>query len=149
MRVLVVYCHPVAENFAAAHQVVLEAPSAARHEVTDVDLYAERFDPVMSRPERLHYLDAARNERLVHHYDDQLARAEALVLLYPAWWYGTPAMLKGYFGPVWLPGVAFDLVPGWQGRHRFLKQLPRIGVVIACGGSWWLVALPSATLPAS
>ena len=74
MRVLVIYCHPVAESFAAAaHTVVLEALRQAGHEVTDVDLYAEAFDPVMSRQERLDYQNPERNERLVKHYDDQLA----------------------------------------------------------------------------
>jgi putative NADPH-quinone reductase len=39
----------------------------------------------------------ASNGRLVKRYDDQLVATEALVLIYPAWWYGMPAMLKGYF----------------------------------------------------
>jgi NAD(P)H dehydrogenase (quinone) len=107
MRVLVIYCHPVAESFAsAAHRTVLEGLAEAGHEVTDVHLYAEHFDPVMSRQERLDYLNTERNERLVQRYDDQLAVAEALVLVYPSWWYGVPAMLKGYFDRVWQPGVA-------------------------------------------
>ena len=73
MRVLVVYCHPVAESFAAAaHRIVLEALRKAGHEVTDVDLYAEEFDPVMNRQERLDYHNPERNERLVKRYDDQL-----------------------------------------------------------------------------
>ena len=62
MRVLVVYCHPVAESFAAAaHRAVVEALAEAGHAVTDVDLYAEKFDPVMSRQERLDYLNTQRN----------------------------------------------------------------------------------------
>ena len=66
MRVLVIYCHPVAESFAAAaHSTVLQALGDGGHEVTDVDLYAEDFDPVMSRQERLDYQNTARNERLV------------------------------------------------------------------------------------
>jgi NAD(P)H dehydrogenase (quinone) len=61
MRVLVIYCHPVAESFAAAaHQAVLQGLIEAGHEVTDVDLYAENFNPVMSRQERLDYLNTAR-----------------------------------------------------------------------------------------
>jgi len=87
MRVLLVYCHPVAESFAAAlHRVALEALAEAGHAVTDVDLYAENFDPAMTRQERLDYHNTARNERTVQRYDDQLAAAEALVLVYPAWW---------------------------------------------------------------
>jgi putative NADPH-quinone reductase len=140
MRVLVVYCHPVPESFAAAaHQVVLQALSAAGHEVTDVDLYAECFDPVMSRQERLDYLNTARNERLVQRYDDQLAVAESLVLVYPAWWYGMPAMLKGYFDRVWLPGVAFDVTPDGKVKTDRLKRLRCVLVVTTYGGSWWLV----------
>lgn len=109
--------------------------------MTDVDLYAESFDPVMSRQERLDYLNTARNERLVQRYDDQLATAEALVLVYPSWWYGMPAMLKGYFDRVWLPGVAFDVTPDGKVKTDRLKRLQRILVVTTYGGSWWLVRI--------
>ena len=142
MRVLVVYCHPVPESFAAAaHATVLQALQAAGHDVIDVDLYAENFDPVMSRQERLDYLDTQRNERLVQRYDDQLVGTEALVLVYPAWWYGMPAMLKGYFDRVWLPGVAFDVQPDGKVSTERLKSLRRIVVITTYGGSWWLVRL--------
>src|SRR5215469_12099253 len=140
MRVLVIYCHPVAESFAAsAYAVVLDALSKRGHEVTDLDLYAEQFDPVMRRQERLDYLNTARNERLVKRYDDQLAAAEAIVLVYPAWWYGMPAILKGYFDRVWLPGVAFDVLPDGTVSTARLKNIRRIIVVTTYGGSWWMV----------
>lgn len=142
MRVLVIYCHPVAESFAAAaHQTVLQALVEAGHEVTDVDLYAENFDPVMRRQERLDYLNTARNERLVRRYDDQLATAEAIVLVYPAWWYGMPAMLKGYFDRVWLPGVAFDVTPDGRVLTERLQRIRRIVVVTTYGGPWWMVRI--------
>jgi putative NADPH-quinone reductase len=142
MRVLVIYCHPVAESFAAsAHAVVLEALAKRGHDVTDVDLYAEQFDPVMSRQERLDYLNTERNERLVKRYDDQIAAAEAIVLVYPAWWYGMPAMLKGYFDRVWLPGVAFDVLPDGTVSTERLKNIRRIIVVTTYGGPWWMVRI--------
>ena len=140
MRVLVIYCHPVAESFAAAaHATVLQALAEGGHEVTDVDLYAEGFDPVMNRQERLDY--TARNIRPVRKYDDQLAAAEAIVLVYPAWWYGMPAMLKGYFDRVWLPGVAFDVTPDGRVLTDRLQRIRRIIVVTTYGGSWWMVRL--------
>jgi putative NADPH-quinone reductase len=140
VRVLVIYCHPVAESFAAAaHATVLEALAAGGHAVTDVDLYAEGFDPVMSRQDRLDYQNTARNVRPVRKYDEQLATAEAIVLVYPAWWYGMPAMLKGYFDRVWLPGVAFDVAPDGQVLTDRLKQIRRIVVVTTYGASWWMV----------
>ena len=80
-----------------------------------------------------------RNERLVKRYDDQLVATEALVLIYPAWWYGMPAMLKGYFDRVWLPGVAFDVTSDGNVSTERLKQLRRIMVVTTYGGPWWMV----------
>jgi putative NADPH-quinone reductase len=142
VRVLVIYCHPVAESFAAAtHATVLEALAASGHEVTDVDLYAEAFDPVMSRQERLDYQNTARNIRPVRKYDDQLAAADAIVLIYPAWWYGMPAMLKGYFDRVWLPGVAFDVTPDGRVLTERLQRIRRIIVVTTYGASWWMVRI--------
>jgi NAD(P)H dehydrogenase (quinone) len=141
MRVLVIYCHPVAESFAAAaHATVVQALAAGGHEMTDVDLYAEGFDPVMSRQERLDY-QTARNIRPVRKYDDQLAAAEAIVLVYPAWWYGMPAMLKGYFDRVWLPGVAFDVTPDGRLLTERLQRIRRIIVVTTYGASWWMVRI--------
>src|ERR1700722_12891141 len=142
MQVLVIYCHPVAESFAAAaHRAVLQTLIEAGHEVTDVDLYAENFDPVMRRQERLDYLNTDRNERLGRRYDEQLAAAEAIVLVYPAWWYGMPAMLKGYFDRVWLPGVAFDVTPDGRVLTERLQRIRRIVVVTTYGGPWWMVRI--------
>ena len=71
-------------------------------------------------------------------YDEQLAAAEAIVLVYPAWWHGMPAMLKGYFDRVWLPGVAFDVTPDGRVQTDRLQRIRRIIVVTTYGGSWWL-----------
>jgi NAD(P)H dehydrogenase (quinone) len=109
--------------------------------VVKVDLYAENFDPVMSRQERLDYQNTERNIRPVRKYDEQLATAEAVVLVYPAWWYGMPAMLKGYFDRVWLPGVAFDVTPDGRVLTERLQRIRRIIVVTTYGGPWWMVRI--------
>jgi NAD(P)H dehydrogenase (quinone) len=142
VQVLVIYCHPVAESFAAAaHGITLQTLAARGHEVVDVDLYAENFDPVMSRQERLDYQNTERNIRPVRKYDEQLATAEAIVLVYPTWWYGMPAMLKGYFDRVWLPGVAFDVTPDGRVLTERLQRIRRIVVVTTYGGPWWMVRI--------
>ena len=54
MRVLVLYAHPVETSYnAALHRAAVEAMKASGHEVDDCDLYAEGFDPVMSRQFRI------------------------------------------------------------------------------------------------
>jgi NAD(P)H dehydrogenase (quinone) len=123
------------------HSAVLEALSSNRHEVIDLDLYAEGFDPVLTREERLEYHNPERNAENVRKYADQLLLAEGILLVYPSWWYGLPAMLKGYFDRVWLPGIAFDVEPdGHIGRDR-LRHIRTIVVVTTYGSSWWLIRL--------
>jgi putative NADPH-quinone reductase len=95
----------------------------------------------MSRQDRLDYLNTERNIRPVRKYDEQLATADAIVLVYPAWWYGMPAMLKGYFDRVWLPGVAFDVTPDGRVVTERLQRIRRIIVVTMYGGPWWMVRL--------
>jgi len=110
MRVLVVYCHPVETSFhAALHQEVLKNLRAAGHEVDDCDLYAEGFNPVLSREERLGYHDVPSNQLPLAPYVERLLWAEGIVFCFPTWCFGLPAMLKGYFDRLFMPGVAFDI----------------------------------------
>ena len=109
MRVLVVYSHPVETSFnASLHRDVVATLKTAGHEVDDCDLYAEGFDPVMGREERLGYHEVPKNREPVRAYVERLQHAEALVLCFPIWCFGLPAMLKGWFDRVFMPGVAFD-----------------------------------------
>jgi putative NADPH-quinone reductase len=140
MRVLVIYCHPDPASFASAlHQAVKEGLAAAGHLVTDLDLYAEGFDPIFKLRDRAIYGDAAAYFHVVEKYARQLAEAERLVLVYPAWWYGMPAMLKGYFDRVWAPGVAYDVGPDGAVVTSRLANIRRIAVVTTYGSPWWFV----------
>ena len=66
MRILAVYAHPLETSFIAAlHLRAVETMRAGGHEVDDLDLYAERFDPVMSREQFAHYVDVKVNTREV------------------------------------------------------------------------------------
>src|SRR5690606_33669472 len=58
MRVHVVYAHPLQDSLAAQlHQIVVEELTKAGHDVDDLDLYAEGFDPVLSAHDRETYHD--------------------------------------------------------------------------------------------
>jgi NAD(P)H dehydrogenase (quinone) len=133
MRVLVVYAHPVETSYnAALHRQVVQSLTGAGHEVDDCDLYAEGFDPVLSRAERLGYHSVPSNREPVQGYVDRLLRAEALVLCFPTWCFGLPAMLKGFFDRVFMPGVAFDLSDPRQVKPK-LTNLRRIAAVVTYG----------------
>lgn len=139
MRVLVVYCHPnPASLVAAAHHRVRAGLDAAGHEVRTTDLYADGFEPELSAAERRDHRNPGVPPEL-DPYADDLRWAEALVLVYPTWWSGQPAMLKGWMDRVLACGVAFD-VSGGRLRPR-LTQIRRIAVVTTHGSSKWVNAL--------
>ena len=138
MRVLVVYCHPVETSFhAALHQEVLKNLRAGGHEVDDCDLYAEGFDPVMSREERLGYHDVPANRTPVQGYIDRLQWAEGIVFCFPTWCFGLPAMLKGYFDRLLMPGVAFDISDPAKVKPM-LTNIQRISAVVTYGRPRWM-----------
>ncbi len=141
MRILVLFAHPVETSFGAAlHDAVVRALKGHGHDVDDCDLYAEQFDPVMSREERIAYDDVSLNRRNVGPYVDRLLAAEALVFSFPVWNMGFPAILKGFVDRVFVPGVSFtrkengDYVPA-------LHNVGRLGVVCTYGGGHLLTIL--------
>ena len=140
MRVLVLFAHPVEMSFAAAlHKTTIAGLAAAGHEVDDCDLYAEGFNPVLSREERLNYHDAEVCTKPVQEYVDRLRAAEGLVLNFPVWNFGYPAILKGFFDRVFLPGVSFELKDGkaWPALHNIRK----LAAVVTYGGDRWRALL--------
>ena len=138
MRVLVVYCHPVETSFhAALHEEVVRNLRAAGHEVDDCDLYAEGFDPVLSREERLGYHQVPSNQIPLKPYVERLQWAQGIVFCFPTWCFGLPAMLKGYFDRLFMPGVAFDLSDP-QNVKPMLTNIQRISAVVTYGRPRWV-----------
>ncbi|MEL6209562.1 MAG: NAD(P)H-dependent oxidoreductase, partial [Pseudomonadota bacterium] len=140
MRALIVYCHPNPESFnAAVLATVRQRLEAAGAEVRVRDLYAEGFAPVLTRAELAGYEDSPANVAPVATDVALLRWCDTLVFVYPTWWYGLPAALKGWLDRVMLPEVAF-LMP--DATHRDIRpaltQIDRLGVFTTCGASWLL-----------
>jgi putative NADPH-quinone reductase len=134
MRILVLHAHPVAESYnGSLHRLIVERLTANGHEVDDCDLYAEGFDPRLTREERLNYHDIGPNIEPVRDYVERLRGAEALVMSYPVWNFGYPAMLKGFFDRVFLPGVSFKMVDGKA--TPCLHNIRKVNVVTTYGGT--------------
>jgi len=145
MRVLVIFAHPVETSFAAAlHTTVLES-LGTRHDVRDVDLYAEDFDPRLTRAERLVYHDTDVNQAPVARYVELLRWAEAVVFCFPVWCFGLPAILKGFFDRVMMPGMAFD-IDGALVTPK-LQNIRRVVAVTTYGRDLWRVKIGVGDLP--
>jgi NAD(P)H dehydrogenase (quinone) len=140
VKTLVVHCHPDPASFSTAlYRAACDALRRGGHDLRQIDLYADGFDPVLSFDERRAYLgDTEVIEHHVQPHVDALRWAEHLVFVHPTWYYGPPAMLKGWLDRVWLPGIAF-LPPARRGgmARPALRNIRRLTVVTTGGAPWW------------
>jgi len=141
MQVLVVHCHPDPESLvSAAKDRVLSGLRHAGHDIRFTDLYADGFRPELSAEERRTHLDPGITPEL-ERYAEDLRWAQAIVLVYPTWWSGQPAMLKGWMDRVWACGIAWHLPPGSKIVRPLLTDIRRIAIVTTHGSSKWVNAL--------
>jgi putative NADPH-quinone reductase len=58
--------------------------------------------------------------------------------VFPTWWFGFPAMLKGWFDRVWAPGVAYDHASDLGPIKPRLDRLRRAVAITTLGSPWWV-----------
>ncbi|MCL1973067.1 MAG: NAD(P)H-dependent oxidoreductase [Endomicrobia bacterium] len=112
-EVLIVFCHP--DNKNSFNVQILEAftktlkKNGVEYKVRD--LYAMKFNPVLSKKD-LGKLAAKKFPKEIEKERNMIKEADTLVFIYPVWWAGMPAMMKGYIDRVFTPGFAFDFQNG-------------------------------------
>jgi NAD(P)H dehydrogenase (quinone) len=98
-----VYAHPNPASFnAAMRDAAVDELGRAGHLIELSDLYAMDFDPALRGPELLGDLGAIQGEL------DKVRRADLLLFQFPDWWYGMPAIMKGWVDRVFAFGFAYD-----------------------------------------
>jgi putative NADPH-quinone reductase len=137
MRVVVLVAHPNPDSF--THAIAERAVAGLRaggHVALVHDLYAEGFTAAMSSAERAAYHgDVPVLDPLVAEHIADLTAADALVVVYPTWWSAMPAILKGWFERVMVPGVGFV----FDDQHKVRPGVTNIKrlVGISTYGSRW------------
>jgi len=107
-RILIINGHPDEQSFCRALADAYEAGArAAGREVKRLDVRELKFDPV------LHH-----GYRVIQPLEPDLERAQELirwadhlVFVFPTWWSGLPALMKGFVDRVFLPGFGFHYRP--------------------------------------
>lgn len=131
MHVLTVLDHPNPASFSAevSRQFVLGA-EAAGHTVELADLHAEGFDPRWSI-EDIEGDNGANAPTDILKEQARIERADAICLIFPLYWWGMPAMSKGWIDRVWSWGWAYDQL---DDRECSLQR-PRTGVLLIPAGA--------------
>ena len=108
VKILVVLCHPrsdsltfqIAESFS-------EGASKAGHQVELLDLYKENFDPVLRVEDEPNDGSLENYSLEVQSEFERLNNNDAVVMVFPLWWWSVPAMLKGWIDRVWNYGLMY------------------------------------------
>jgi len=139
MNYLVVTAHPLSNSLCQylSRHVVAELERLG-HDVTIEDLYAEEFVPALGATERSSYYAASYQSSRFASQAGRLQEAQALILLFPTWWFGFPAILKGWFDCVWGPGIAFDHTDNFGPIKPRLDKLEKTLVITTLGSPWWV-----------
>jgi len=108
MNHLIVYTHLNPQSF--THAVAEEVQSVSikkGHDIKFIDLYADKFNPVLEFPDVEYGFMDGEAPADVKNYQDQVAWAEHITFVYPMWWGQMPAMLKGFIDRVFSNGFAY------------------------------------------
>ena len=142
-RLLVVFAHPLADSLSGTlKSAVIDGIEEVGGIADLIDLYADDFDPRLSKDERTRFVqpgytppeDAA-------DYCNRLSVADGLVFVFPQWWFGMPAILKGFVDRVFVPGVAFDPDPAGGQLIPRLSNIKTFDVITTTGSPWWITEL--------
>jgi putative NADPH-quinone reductase len=139
VQVLVVFAHPDPESYGGAVlAAAVRGLERGGHRVDVLDLYAEGFRAAMTGDERQGYHGAGPlADPQVAAHAELVRRAEALVFVYPTWWGGLPAILKGWLERVLGDGVAFTMHPETGKVLPALHLVRAIVGVTTYGSPWW------------
>lgn len=166
-RVLLIHCHPVSDSYSTTiSQVVAASLINSQHDVRLRRLYfhgnrdecygGKTFDCALTCAEHVGY-HVERNTQLRENEEGMklvsspeiqeavkdLRWCDSIVFIYPTWWFDFPAVLKGYFDRVFLPGVAFKLPTSNtsdaatdSGLLPGLTHITKVGVVTTHGATF-------------
>ncbi|WP_276732856.1 NAD(P)H-dependent oxidoreductase [Bacillus sp. (in: firmicutes)] len=118
MKHLIVYAHPNEDSLNhSILETTVQVLEENGHEVVVRDLYALDFQPVL-KPEDTAAMKAGQTPEDIQKEQNYITEADAITLIYPIWWTGLPAILKGYVDRVFSYGFAYG-----SGEEGIIKML--------------------------
>jgi NAD(P)H dehydrogenase (quinone) len=139
MKCLLVTAHPLRESLCSTlSDRAAEALRKMGHEAIREDLYEGNFSAELTAEERRTYYAGVYDFSRVKDLVARLLEAEAIVLVFPTWWFGFPAILKGWFDRVWGPGIAYDHAGDFGPIKPRLIRLRHLVAVTTLGSPWWV-----------
>jgi len=113
MKTVIVYAHPYENSF---NHAVLESIKEGLVEnderYTVFDLVKDGFNPVMTAKDLAGYNKGHTDDEIIIKYQEEIESAHKLIFIFPIWWGGMPAILKGFFDKVFLKNFCYKIENG-------------------------------------
>jgi NAD(P)H dehydrogenase (quinone) len=137
-NIVILLGHPDTETFTGTLADEYQAAAEeAGHTVTRLNLGNMQFDPILHKG----YKEIQHLEPDLQYAQEMITAADHLVVVYPNWWCTMPALLKGFFDRVWLPGFAFNFNKETKKIEQHLKGKTARVIIVAGTHSpfatWW------------
>lgn len=139
MHALIVVSHPDFRSLThAIARSFAEGVAASGDHTTEIaDIAAEGFDPAFNQADRSAYFLQKPLPSDIPREQERIDRADALVLVYPVYWWSFPGQLKGWIDRVFSNGWAYDEAPdGTLGKRLGRLAVHLIGIGGADGGTY-------------
>lgn len=105
----IIYAHPYLGSLNHSIKEGIENKYEKKNiEYQLIDLYADKFNPVLSSDELYKYSHGKTDDDLVKKYQVMLKKSDELIFVFPTWWYDMPAILKGFFDKVMIPNIMYS-----------------------------------------
>ena len=128
MKALIVYAHPNPASFNAGILETIREELETQKVTYEIrNLYELQFDPVFSGSELGSVFTGNGSLPDVQHEQSLITQSDLLIFVYPIWWFGPPAILKGYIDRVFTHGFSFlygpeGVTPMMKGKKAFVVQ---------------------------
>ncbi len=108
MNHLIIYTHLNPNSFTKAVADEVEKVALNKgHKTKNIDLYAEKFNPVLDHSDMQYSFMGGEAPNDVKMYQEKVSWADHITFIYPIWWEQMPAILKGFIDRVFTNGYAF------------------------------------------
>ena len=108
--ITIIYTHPDPESY--NHAILLAITDMLTGRGDDyqvIDLYADGFNPVMTRDGLAAVTSDHVADPLIERYTSMLQRTDRAIFIFPIWWGMMPAMLKGFMDRAFVKGRIYDI----------------------------------------